>query len=102
MGFIVALLIGGIVGWLWSLTSPRPAGTARLRGILLGIVGALAGVFLLGPVMGGGNVFEAQFFPMTPVISLIGAVVWLGILTLIRGRLARRSGAPDEPPTAHE
>jgi uncharacterized membrane protein YeaQ/YmgE (transglycosylase-associated protein family) len=100
VGLIVALLIGGIVGWLWSLTLSRPTGTSRVRGILLGIVGALLGVFLLGPVMGGGNVFEAQFFPMTPVISLIGAVVWLGLLTLVRGRLARREDAPEEPPPA--
>lgn len=100
MGFIVALLIGAIVGWLWSLGFRRTAVTARLRDVLLGIVGALLGVFLLGPVMGGGNVFEAQFFPMTPIISLIGAVVWLGLLTLIRGRLGRRREAPDEPPMA--
>ncbi len=99
MGFIVALLIGGIVGWLWSLAFRRAAATARLRDVLFGVLGALLGVFLLGPVMGGGNIFEAQFFPMTPVISLIGAVVWLGFLTLVRGRLARRREAPDEPPS---
>lgn len=98
MGLIVALLIGGIVGWLWSLGLGRSEGAARLRGILFGMLGALLGVFLLGPVMGGGNVLEAQFYPMTPVISLIGAVAWLGLLTLVRGRLARPGD--DEPPPA--
>jgi uncharacterized membrane protein YeaQ/YmgE (transglycosylase-associated protein family) len=100
VGLIVALLIGGIVGWLWSLARSRSSYSGRLRGVLLGIFGALLGVFVLGPVMGGGNVFEAQFFPMTPVISLIGAVVWLGLITLVRGGLARRREGPDEPPLA--
>jgi uncharacterized membrane protein YeaQ/YmgE (transglycosylase-associated protein family) len=96
MGFIVALLIGGLVGWLWGMGFGRPG--AHLRDILFGVVGAMLGAFILGPVMGGGNIFEAEFFPMTPVIALIGAVAWLGFVTLVRVRLARRRGSTGEPP----
>src|SRR5690606_31462932 len=52
MGFIVWLIIGGIVGWLASLIMRTDAQQGILMNIVVGIVGA----FIAGLIFGGGNI----------------------------------------------
>ena len=52
MGFILWLVIGGVVGWLASLVMKRDASQGIVLNIIVGIVGAMLGGWLLGPALG--------------------------------------------------
>jgi uncharacterized membrane protein YeaQ/YmgE (transglycosylase-associated protein family) len=96
VGFFIAIAVGAILGWVASFA--RPAGRPRRAGLSVttGIIGGLAGGFVLGPVMGGGNLFEALVQPMTPVVTTIGAVTLLAALLLVRRRFNRARSLPTE------
>ena len=89
MGFIVAVAIGGILGWIASLLTRSDARGGTPRSVILGILGALLGTFILGPVFGGGNILESKLATETIVIAFVGAVALLALLTFFRRRRAR-------------
>ncbi len=80
IGFIVWLIIGGIVGWLASMVMR----TDGQQGILLNIVVGIVGAFLAGLVYSGGNINSNPLDITNILVSLVGAVVLLGIVNLIR------------------
>jgi uncharacterized membrane protein YeaQ/YmgE (transglycosylase-associated protein family) len=60
MGYIVALIIGAIIGWLASIVMRTDAQQGILLNIVVGIVGSLVGSFLLGGFFGAsGNILNA-------------------------------------------
>lgn len=80
IGFIVWLIIGGIVGWLASMVMR----TDGQQGILLNIVVGIVGAFLAGLVFSGGNINSNPLDITNILVSLVGAIVLLGIVNLIR------------------
>ena len=58
-------------------------------GPLLGMFGALLGAFVFGPILGGGNLLETEFDPMTPVVAGLGAALLCGALSLLASRRRR-------------
>ena len=87
MGWIIALIVGGIAGWLASLIMKRDASMGILLNIVVGCVGSIIGNLIARPLLGiGGSVQE---FSLTGLlIAVLGAVVLLGIFNLIqRGRV---------------
>jgi uncharacterized membrane protein YeaQ/YmgE (transglycosylase-associated protein family) len=80
MGFIIWLIIGGVVGWLASLIMRTDAQQGVLLNIVVGIVGAFIAGWLLpriGIVIGGGMIASI-------VNATIGAVILLLIVGLIK------------------
>ena len=55
MGIIVLLIVGGILGWLASIVMRTDAQQGIFLNIVVGIVGAMLGGFLLTPFIGGGR-----------------------------------------------
>ena len=90
MGFIIAVAIGGILGWIASLLARSDARGGTPRSMILGIIGALMGTFFLGPIFGGGNIFEAKLATETIVIAVIDAVAVLALMTFFRRRRRQR------------
>ncbi len=86
MGLIIALVMGGIMGWLASKVMNRDASMGILMNVIVGCVGSILGRFLLGLVGVGNGVGlrDNAFDPMTLLTSFIGAVVLLGIVNLIK------------------
>jgi len=81
MGFIVWLIIGGVVGWLASLIMRTDA----QQGVLLNIVVGIVGAFLAGLIFGGGNINSSDPLDITNIlVSLVGAVILLAIVNLVR------------------
>jgi len=80
MGLIMWLIVGGIVGWLASLIMRTDA----QQGIFLNIIVGIVGAFLGGLIFTGGSINNAPLTIGTFLVSLIGAVVLLGIVNLIR------------------
>lgn len=88
MNLIIALIIGGIIGWLASIVMRTDAQQGILLNIVVGIIGSLLGGFLLGPLLGGGNLLSGNFDIMTLVVALLGAIILLAIVNMFRrGRM---------------
>ena len=83
MNIIIWLIIGGIVGWLASIIMRRDAQQGILLNIIVGIVGALIGGWLIGPLLGSGSINDG-ISVMSFVVSLLGAIILLAIVNLFR------------------
>ena len=82
MGFIIWLIVGGIVGWIASLIMRRDA----QQGIFLNIVVGIIGAMLAGWIFGGGINQAITFWSF--VWSVVGAVILLAIINLVtRGKV---------------
>ena len=76
-GFIIWLIIGGIIGWLASMIMKTDAQQGILLNIVVGIVGSFIGGWLIAPLIGGTGA-------MGYVSALIGAIILLAIVNLFR------------------
>lgn len=87
MGWIIALIVGGVAGWLASLVMNRDASMGIVMNIVVGCVGSIIGNVIAGPLLGiSGSV--QQFSIIGLGVAVLGAVVLLGIVNLIqRGRV---------------
>lgn len=83
MSFVLWLIVGGVVGWLASLIMKTDAQQDILLNVVVGIVGAFIGGWLISPMVGMGTINEG-FSIGSLVVSLIGAVILLAIVNLIR------------------
>jgi uncharacterized membrane protein YeaQ/YmgE (transglycosylase-associated protein family) len=79
MGFIVWLILGGIVGWLASRIMKTDAQQGILTNVLIGILGAFLGSQLLGNYSINTGISIRSI-----AVSLFGGVVLLGLINLIR------------------
>jgi uncharacterized membrane protein YeaQ/YmgE (transglycosylase-associated protein family) len=84
MGWIIALVMGGIMGWLASKVMNRDADMGIMMNVIVGCVGSIIGRFALGGFLGGGRLRDSAFDPMTLLTSFIGAVVLLGVINLVK------------------
>ena len=81
MGFIVWLIVGGVIGWLASLIMRTDAQQGIILNIIVGIIGAV----IAGLIFGGGNINNSNPLDLTNILwSLLGAVILLAIVNLIR------------------
>ena len=85
MGLIVALIVGGVIGWLASIIMRRDAQQGILLNIVVGIIGSLLGSFLLGRFFGAeGSILNSPLDGGTLLAALVGAVILLAIVNLVR------------------
>ena len=86
MGWIIALIVGGIAGWLASLVMNRDASMGILWNIVVGCVGSVIGNLIANRFGIAGSVKEFSIVGL--LVAFLGAVVLLGIVNLIqRGRV---------------
>ena len=87
MGWIIALIVGGIAGWLASMVMNRDASMGIFWNIVVGCIGSLIGNAIAGPLLGVSG--SVQEFSLTGLlIAIVGAIVLLAIVNLIqRGRV---------------
>ena len=84
MGIILMLIVGGIIGWLASIVMRTDAQQGILLNVIVGIVGALLGGFLLSPLIGGAPITTGAFDVRSLLVSFLGAVILLAIVNLFR------------------
>ncbi len=89
MGIIIWLVMGGLVGWVASIIMGTNGQQGIILNVVVGVVGALIGGWLIGPMIGAGSINEG-ITVMSFVVSLLGAVILLAIVILIQ-RLQHRS-----------
>jgi uncharacterized membrane protein YeaQ/YmgE (transglycosylase-associated protein family) len=84
MGIIILIIVGGILGWLASIVMRTDAQQGILLNVVVGIVGALLGGFLLSPLLGSEDITDGGFNLMSLLVSFLGAIVLLAIVNLVR------------------
>jgi uncharacterized membrane protein YeaQ/YmgE (transglycosylase-associated protein family) len=89
MNFIIWLVVGGVIGWIASLIMKTDAQQGLVLNVVVGIVGALIGGWLLSPLVGAGTLNQADFSLPGLFVSLVGAVILLFIVNLVRRRAPR-------------
>ena len=88
MGIIIAIIVGGVAGWLASLVMNRDASMGIFWNIVVGIVGSLIGNAVAGPLLGiSGSVQEFSLTGL--IIAFVGAVILLGIVNMVQRRNIR-------------
>ena len=86
MGWIIAIIVGGIAGWLASKVMNRDASMGIMWNVIAGIVGSVLGNVIANQFGYGGSIQEFSIQGL--VIAFVGAVIVLAILNLVqRGRV---------------
>jgi uncharacterized membrane protein YeaQ/YmgE (transglycosylase-associated protein family) len=80
IGFILWIVIGGVIGWLASIVMRTDA----QQGIFLNIVVGIVGAFLAGLIFGRGQMNANDFSLPSLLWAFLGAVILLAIVNLIR------------------
>jgi uncharacterized membrane protein YeaQ/YmgE (transglycosylase-associated protein family) len=78
MGWIVTIVVGGIVGWLASLVMKTNAQMGIIANVLVGIVGSSLGFWLAGVLGLAAYGVVAQW-----IVAVIGAAVLIFILKAV-------------------
>ncbi|RZL40615.1 MAG: GlsB/YeaQ/YmgE family stress response membrane protein [Rubrivivax sp.] len=89
MNFLIWLVIGGVIGWLASLVMKTDAQQGVILNVVVGIVGAMLGGWLIAPMLGTGTINSNDFSLAGLLVSFVGAIVLLAIVNLLRRGTAR-------------
>jgi uncharacterized membrane protein YeaQ/YmgE (transglycosylase-associated protein family) len=84
MNLLIWLVVGGLLGWVASKIMRTDASQGVILNIVVGIVGAFLGGWLLAPMLGTGTINQSDFSLSGLVVSLLGAVILLAIVNLVR------------------
>lgn len=86
MGWIIALIVGGVAGWLASMVMGRDASMGIFWNIVVGCVGSVIGNLVANQFGIAGSVQEFSITGL--LVAVVGAIILLGIVNLIqRGRV---------------
>ncbi len=83
MEFLVWIVFGGLAGWVASLIMNTDGQQGIILNIIVGIVGASIGGFIMNS-LGEGGVSGFNLYSF--LVAVGGAVVLLFIVNLIRGK----------------
>lgn len=89
INLIVWLIVGGIIGWVASMIMRTDGQQGMFLNVVVGIVGAALGGWLISPLLGLPSINEGSFSIGALLVSLIGAVILLAIVNLFRRGSAR-------------
>jgi uncharacterized membrane protein YeaQ/YmgE (transglycosylase-associated protein family) len=84
INFVIWIIVGGLLGWVASLVMGTDRQQGTLLNIIVGIVGAFLAGLLISPLLGVGTINQGNFSLGALLVSLLGAIVLLGVVNLIR------------------
>ncbi len=84
MNIIVWLAVGGLLGWAASILMGTDGQQGIVLNIVVGIVGALLGGWLLSGFFGSSTINQSDFSMTSVFVSLVGAIILIGLLQLVR------------------
>lgn len=92
MEWLAWIVVGAIAGWLAGLLVKGDEGLGVVGHIVLGLVGALLGGWIVSQVT-GNDPMDGVFDISTLVTAVIGAVVLVVLGSMIMGRSRTGSGS---------
>lgn len=84
MNFIIWIVVGGIIGWLASMVMRTNEQQGMILNVVVGIVGAMLGGWLIAPMIGQGTINQNDFSLGGLAVSFVGALILLAIVNLVR------------------
>ena len=84
MNFIIWLIVGGVIGWLASIAMKTNGQQGLFLNVIVGIVGAMLGGWVISPLVGVGTINQDNFSMPALLVSFVGAVILLAIVNFIR------------------
>ena len=89
MNFIIWIVVGGLIGWIASIIMKTDGQQGLFLNIVVGLIGALIGGWLISPLIGAGTINDGAFNFASLLVSLVGAVLLLAAVNLLRRGSAR-------------
>lgn len=84
INFIIWLVVGGLIGWVASMVMRTDGQQGVFLNVIVGIVGAALGGWVLSPLLGVGTINQGAFSLGALLVSLLGAVILLAVVNLVR------------------
>lgn len=85
MSWIIAIIVGGIIGWLASLIMTTDKEQGLLLNIIVGILGAILGKWVFADLLGIGSAAAAGTLSFMGILwGVLGAIILIAILKLFR------------------
>ena len=84
MNFIIWLIVGGLIGWIASIVMKTNGQQGVILNVIVGIVGALLGGWLISPLIGVSTINQDNFSIAGLAVSFVGAVILLAIVNFFR------------------
>lgn len=84
MNFIIWLVIGGVIGWLASMVMKTDGQQGIILNVVVGIVGAFIGGWLISPLIGVPTINQDAFSLPAMAVSFVGALILLAIVNFFR------------------
>lgn len=83
MGIVLWIVFGAIAGWIASVIMKTDSNQSTINDIILGVIGAIVGGFLMGMV---GQTGITGFNLYSLFVAVIGAVVVIYVGRMLRNR----------------
>jgi uncharacterized membrane protein YeaQ/YmgE (transglycosylase-associated protein family) len=84
MGWIIAILVGALVGWIASLVMKTDSQQGPIANILIGVIGAALGRWLFADVLGIGGAAAGQLSLSGILWGVLGAIILIFILKALK------------------
>ncbi len=84
INILIWLIVGGVIGWLASVVMNTDGQQGLLLNVIVGIVGAAIGGWIISPLVGVATINEDVFSVGALLVSLVGAIILLAIVNLFR------------------
>ena len=81
MGILAWIIFGALAGWIASLIMRTDGQQGALMNIVVGIIGAMIGGFVMG-ALGGNGVTGFNLYSL--IVAIIGAVILLAVVRAVR------------------
>lgn len=83
MGIISWIIIGGLAGWIGSMITGDNEEMGFFKNVIVGIIGAFIGGFVFN-MIGGYGITGFNLWSL--LVSVVGAVIFLWIISLFKKR----------------
>ena len=89
VNIIIWLVVGGLIGWVASILMGTNGRQGLLLNIVVGIIGAFLGGWLLGDYLGTTTINEGNLSVSGLMVSLVGAIILIAALKLLRSATSK-------------
>ena len=83
MNLIIYLIAAAIIGWIASAIMKDRSNI--LINIIVAVIGAFLAGYFISPLLGIGTINDAITIE-TMLVTLVGAIILIGLVQLLRGR----------------
>jgi len=84
MKFLICITVGGLIGWGASLIMRTDARQGVFLNVVVGVLGALLGGWIISPLVGSATINQGNFSLAGLGVSLLGAILLLAAVNLVR------------------